>query len=73
MEFKNFKDEIPKEIDFNYDKARPNRFTEEWKNNVPIYPFEEGKIYSISTPYNLFGTGEILMEMNERSLIPHDI
>jgi len=63
MEFKNFKDEIPKEIDFNYNKARPNRFAEEWKNNIPIYPFEEGKIYILSTLYDSSGAGEILMKI----------
>ena len=35
---------------------------EELENNIPIFPFEEGKTYSISTPYDSFGVGEILME-----------
>jgi hypothetical protein len=45
-----------------YDKLRLIRIlAEELESNEHIFPFEQGKTYSLSTPYDTFGAAEILM------------
>ena len=36
MKTQDFEDEIPEEIDFNYNKARPNRFAKRYKETNPL-------------------------------------
>jgi|APSaa5957512622_1039677.scaffolds.fasta_scaffold52848_2 hypothetical protein len=46
-----------------YDKLRLIRIlAEELENNKNIFPFKQGRIYSLPTPYDTFGAGEILMK-----------
>ena len=45
------------------DKLRLIRIlAEELESNEHIFPFEQGKTYCLSTPYNTFGAGKILMK-----------
>nr|VFJ54475.1 MAG: hypothetical protein BECKDK2373C_GA0170839_104323 [Candidatus Kentron sp. DK]VFJ70657.1 MAG: hypothetical protein BECKDK2373B_GA0170837_12932 [Candidatus Kentron sp. DK] len=45
-----------------YDKLKLIRIlAEELESSKNIFPFEQGKTYSLPTPYNTFGAGEILM------------
>lgn len=45
-----------------YDKLRLIRIlAEELESSKNIFPFEQGKTYSMPTPYDTFGAAEILM------------
>ncbi|MCP4347181.1 MAG: hypothetical protein GY795_16845 [Desulfobacterales bacterium] len=45
-----------------YDKLRLIRIlAEDIESGENIFPFEQGRTYSLPTPYNTFGAGEILM------------
>ncbi len=46
-----------------YDKLRLIRIlAEELESSENIFPFEQGGTYSLPTPYDTFGAGEILMK-----------
>ncbi|MCF8127867.1 MAG: hypothetical protein K9N10_05100 [Deltaproteobacteria bacterium] len=46
-----------------YDKLRLIRIlAEELESSKNIFPFEQSKTYSLPTPYDTFGVGEVLMK-----------
>jgi len=46
-----------------YDKLRLIRIlAEELESSENIFPFEQGRTYSLPIPYDTFGAGEILMK-----------